>query len=84
MRKDGSQGRDGSDFSLQTMCSGPSLVFIWEAGSSSGFLCWGKRCGPLGGLPRAGQSLSSGSPGSMSSASWLFSEAGGGGARGGA
>lgn len=27
---------------------------------------------PLGGLPRAGGSLSSGSSGSMSSASWLF------------
>lgn len=36
MHKHGSHGRDGSDFRLQTMCSGPSLIFIWEAGSSPG------------------------------------------------
>lgn len=46
MRNDGGHGRDGSEFSLQTMCSGPSLILTWEAGSSSDFLCWGKRCGP--------------------------------------
>lgn len=40
-----------------------------EAGSS---LAGERGVGPLGGLPRVGRSLSSGSSGSMNSASWLF------------